>query len=52
MKEENKKFIFKRATFSDIDVLIENRIVFLKEVKSISSYDHETLLRQTLKKIL
>ena len=49
MKKDKGTFTFRRVTLDDIDVLIENRIVFLKEVKSISSFEHETLLRQNLK---
>jgi len=46
------KISFRRATIDDIRVLVENRIVFLKEIQPFSSQELEYTVRRYLKQYL
>ena len=49
MKIDRNKIVVKRATISDIETLIEYRIVFLYEIQGNSDIDKELVLRKSLK---
>ena len=49
MKIDSNKIVLKRATISDIETLIENRIIFLKEIQGNSDKEKEVVLRNSLK---
>jgi GNAT superfamily N-acetyltransferase len=52
MKIDKTQIILRKATLSDIDILIENRILFLNEVQGFTSIETESLLRASLKQYL
>lgn len=52
MEINSNSITLKRATKSDIDVIIEYRITFLKEAQGIPSKEPETHLRQSLSQYL
>jgi len=50
MKSIRNEIIIRKASENDIDILIDYRIIFLKEVQGTPSNEKEELLRQTLRK--
>lgn len=49
MKIDRKEIILKKATISDIETIIEYRIIFLHEVQGIHNEDLELKLRKSLR---
>lgn len=49
MKLDKGRLSFRRATLTDVELLINFRIIFLKEAQERFSGDNELVLRQTLK---
>lgn len=49
MKIDRNKILIRKATLTDLEKLIEYRIIFLKEAQGIPSPEIESLLRQSLK---
>jgi len=52
MELDKNKITLRKAGVNDIDMIIDYRIIFLKEVQSCPSQELESILRQTLKQYL